>query len=160
MIKKILITCFVTILLVSINSITNNNYSAAQKEDNKIEFSNNYKSSLDKNLETLLSLINNERINNKLDPLEWNGNLYLSALKRSQEITIKWSQIRPDNTPYYTINNLIKTEIIVKGYQKPEQIFDIIISKHKDILLNKNHQIIGISYYIYNKEFYWSFEIG
>lgn len=164
MLKKCIITCCVVLMLFASNSKLEYNSSAAENEEVSIEFTQKVPESapVSEHLKVMLDLVNKERIENNLEPLKWDGELYLAALTRAQEVSTNWSTTRPDGTPYFTISKLVKAENIVKGCKTPEEAITALINSevNKESILDKNKTIIGIALYIHNGEYYWVQELG
>lgn len=165
--KSIIICCAILMLFITSASSDKLEYKSSAMEPEEqvsFEFSESVSNSgpTSEHLKIMLNLINEERIANKLEPLEWNGELYLAALTRAQEVSVKWSPIRPDETLYSTVNELVKSENVVKGCKAPEEALEALMNSeiHRQKLLNKNTTIIGIALYVYNGEYYWVQELG
>ena len=101
-------------------------------------------------------LTNISRSNVGLKGLAWNKSLAEDATIRAKEIATKKSHIRPDGTPYYTIDNSIMAENIAYNYTSADQIVYAWLCSplHSANLLCASFNNIGVGMYVQNGNLY------
>lgn len=109
-------------------------------------------------------LVNDERINNKLDALNWNQNLESTSDVRSYEASINFSHTRPNGDPWYTVNSQIQGgENLAFGFNCAEEVMNGWMSSptHKDNILYEEFTKMSVSVYQDNNGvLYWAQEFS
>lgn len=87
--------------------------------DDSNETSNNEKNtsqiiSMDEEEQNMIDLINKTRMENGLNQLTFDPNLYSIAKIRANEITELFSHNRPNGEPFYTISNIVDGENLAR----------------------------------------------
>lgn len=98
-----------------------------------------------------------------LQPLEWNDDLEKCASIRAEEISEKFSHTRPNNEPWYTVNeNIMYAENLAKGYKDVDSCFDAWRKSetHNANIMDKELKSIGIYVTIKDNTYYWVQEFG
>ncbi|MCC8042756.1 MAG: CAP domain-containing protein [Oscillospiraceae bacterium] len=105
----------------------------------------------DKYVDKVIELVNAEREKYGLDPLTKDESLCASAEIRTGEIGEKFSHIRPDGTPCYTVIDISYTscaENIAHGQDNPESVVSAWMSSagHRGNILSSAYTKIGVAY--------------
>ena len=114
-------------------------------------------------IETLLSLINNERVKNGIAALTYDESLELCAYVRAKEIKTSFSHTRPNGTSCFTVldeyNYKYSTagENIAYGQETAEEVFNDWMNSqgHRENILSPSFTHIGMSRYV-NGSVYWA----
>lgn len=114
--------------------------------------------------EEVLSLVNEKRKEEGLDPLTWNKTLAKDASSRAKEISKKFSHTRPNGKEWYTLDEKnMYGENLGKNYTTAQDVFDAWMNSesHKENILWEEFTQIGIALYITkNGSYYWVQEFG
>jgi uncharacterized protein YkwD len=100
----------------------------------------------------ILKLVNKERSKRGLNPLVMDEELFNSAIKRANELTVVFAHTRPNGKSWNTINsNRVYGENILCGKSKPEEVVKLWMNSptHRANLLRADFKSIGIAY-LYN----------
>lgn len=109
-------------------------------------------------------LVNKERVKNGLAPLKMLPRLNKAAKIRADETTERWSHTRPDGRDAFTVINDVDLkwnaigENIACGQISPQNVVSAWMNSkdHKDNILNKNYQYIGVGVAVSNGRYYWT----
>lgn len=114
--------------------------------------------------EEVLSLVNEKRNEEGLDPLTWNKTLAKDASSRAKEISKKFSHTRPNGKEWYTLDEKnMYGENLGKNYTTAQDVFDAWMNSesHKENILWEEFTQIGIALYITKDgSYYWVQEFG
>ncbi len=118
----------------------------------------------------LLTLTNELRESEGLEPLEWDGSLAYCAAVRAEELPeLSYEQNaahqRPDGSPWYTVNeDIMYAENIAYGQTSAQEVFDAWVnsSGHYQNIMNSNFRTFGAAVYITDSGYgyYWIQEFG
>ena len=99
--------------------------------------------------QSMLDMINAERMIAGSDNLSWSTSLEASAKTRAEEITRLFSHTRPDGSSCFTINASARGENIAAGYSTASATFNQWMESpgHKANMLNASFTVVGISAY-------------
>ena len=107
----------------------------------------------------IFKAVNKERELIGLPVLTWNPRLTEYAEIRAKEITVKFAHKRPDNTPWYSLNEALDGENIGKGFKEdPEGVLKAWMESesHRANILDPKFATCGISVYVDEKgEWHW-----
>ena len=109
------------------------------------------------------NLVNEERAEAGLDPLEWDSNLETVANVRASEISHSFSHTRPNGRQWYTVNSKIQGgENLAYGFNTAEEVVEAWMNSptHRDNILYDEFTKVAISIYEDNGTCYWSQEYG
>lgn len=111
----------------------------------------------------LFEMVNQVRIDNGLQPLEWDDHLYITAAIRAEEATRHWSHTRPDGSKWSTASDSgdLKGENLAKGYGI-DDVTDAWMASptHKENILREEFRIGAIAYYDKDGFEYWAEHFG
>lgn len=111
-----------------------------------------------------LESVNKKRKEAGLKELIWDNNLENAATIRATESAILFSHTRPDNTPWYTVNDTIMYgENLAYGYNSADAVINAWLNSttHKENILCSDFKTMGISIYVSNNgTYYWAQEFG
>lgn len=107
-----------------------------------------------------ITIINGYRQANGLAALTFDSDITVATKLRAAEASVNFSHVRPDGTPWYTINNNIYGECLAKGFARAEDIISAWMNSptHKSEVLG-NYSNINVQIYTSaNGEYYWAAE--
>lgn len=107
-----------------------------------------------------ITIINGYRQANGLAVLTFDSGITVATKLRAAEASVNFSHIRPDGTPWYTINNNIYGECLAKGFERAEDIISAWMNSptHKSEVLGDYSNINVQIYTSANGEHYWAAE--
>ncbi|NLW88893.1 MAG: hypothetical protein GXY43_04115 [Clostridiaceae bacterium] len=110
--------------------------------------------------DAVITIVNEERAAEGLDPLSKNSNLTSSADVRSPEIVVCWnaSHTRPDGSAWYTAPpGMQLAENMAKGQSSASGVMSSWMSSagHRANIMNASYTKIGVSCYLYDGVYYW-----
>lgn len=111
--------------------------------------------------DAVFRLVNQERANAGLDPLERTPELDAGAQVRAEEIPTTFSHTRPNGESFYTVygveQNLYFGENIAYGYRGPQDVMQGWMNSagHRANILNSSYVGIGIGIYQSGDTLYW-----
>lgn len=111
----------------------------------------------------LFEMANQVRIENGVNPLEWDDRLYVSGAIRAEEATRVWSHTRPDGSKWLTVSDssVLNGENLARGYSIEEVIDAWLASEtHKENLLRAEFGRGAMVYYNDNGVEYWVHHFG
>ncbi len=114
--------------------------------------------SLDELADEIVALTNQIRVENGLNELTYTNRLTNDAAIRAEEIEIKWSHTRPNNTKWFTVDKAAMFgENLGRGYADAETVVQAWMDSpsHRDNLLFSDFKTIGVSIYIDDDGYYW-----
>lgn len=98
--------------------------------------------------ETVLMLVNEERVSNGLEPLSIDSDLQKAAQVRANEASVSYSHQRPDGSAFYTVSNKANGENLAKAYKYNtlNEVVDswMLSEGHKKNILWKTSTVTGI----------------
>lgn len=94
------------------NDESSNTYDSNEVSNNETNTSQT--TSMDEEEQTMINLINKTRIENGLNQLTFDPNLYSIAKTRANEITELFSHNRPNGEPFYTISKIVDGENLAR----------------------------------------------
>ena len=110
----------------------------------------------------VLNLINDERQQNGLCPLEWDSTLYNTAKIRAEEASHVWSHTRPDGTHWSVLSSELHGENLAKGYYEADETFDAWMASegHKANILRSEFTRGAVSFYEAENGWFWCLHFG
>ncbi|NLO62377.1 MAG: CAP domain-containing protein [Clostridiaceae bacterium] len=110
--------------------------------------------------DAVITLVNEERAAEGLDPLTKNSSLTSSANVRSPEIVVCWNiqHTRPDGTPWYTAPpGAQMAENMAKGQTSAASVVSAWMNSdgHRKNIMSPGYTKIGVSCYLYEGVYYW-----
>ena len=110
--------------------------------------------------DAVITLVNEERAAEGLDPLTKNSSLTSSANVRSPEIVVCWnaSHTRPDGSAWYTAPpGAQMAENMAKGQASASSVVSAWMGSpgHRTNIMNADYTKIGVSCYLYDGVYYW-----
>lgn len=108
------------------------------------------------NVTEVFRIINEVRTANGVKALEYDYNLCMAAMKRSEELAIRFDHIRPDNSSCFTVLKdygykvfSSRGENIAYGYTTPKKVVDgwMASAGHRGRILDADYEKTGIGYY-------------
>lgn len=111
----------------------------------------------------ILELVNNERKNAGLDPLQMNLQLTEDANYRAAEISLYYSHTRPNGEDFYTAitsTGDYAGENIAAGYTTSQKVMSAWMDSegHRENILYPDYKSIGIGVYLINGTYYYTQE--
>ena len=114
--------------------------------------------SMDDLADEIVALTNKIRVENGLNELQYTSRLAKDASIRAEELEIKWSHTRPNNTKWFTVDQeAMYGENLGRGYADAETVVQAWMDSptHRDNLLFSDFKTIGVSIYIDDDGYYW-----
>lgn len=108
--------------------------------------------------QNMINLINQARIENGFNELDYDPELYKIASIRAEEITQTFSHNRPNGEPFYNISNIIDGENLSRfGAGDAQSSFNGFMSSndHRSNILHPAFNRIACVRLIYNDQVYW-----
>lgn len=110
-----------------------------------------------------LNLVNQQRTNNGLNPLQWDDSLAACAMIRATELPSFFSHTRPDGSDWYTLcPNIMYGENLAQGFNTAEGVLGGWMNStvHRENILNAGFVSCGIGLYESGGKWYWVQEFG
>ncbi|ETP73886.1 Cysteine-rich secretory protein family [Lachnospiraceae bacterium JC7] len=110
-----------------------------------------------------LNLVNQQRTNNGLTPLQWDDSLAACAMVRALELPSFFSHTRPDGSDWFTIcPNIMYGENLAQGYNSADGAVNgwMNSTMHRENILNAGFVSCGIGIYESGGKWYWVQEFG
>ncbi len=106
-------------------------------------------------IQQVVDLVNAERTNAGLNPLEKSAEVCVAADVRAHEIAASFSHTRPDGRRYRTvladngISSHFSGENIAGGYRSPSEVVNAWMGSegHRENIMNPDYTHIGVGYY-------------
>lgn len=108
-------------------------------------------------------MINAIRVQNGLNALEWDTELYSCTNIRAEEASRYWSHTRPDGSSWYTVNpSIFHGENLAYGYKTASSVVDGWMNStgHRENILNSRYTRGSLSLYKSDSNWYWCFGFG
>ena len=140
----------------SSNTSVNNNTINTSNQNNQESNNNSFEGTNDEYREALLELVNKYREKNGLNSLEENDYLNEMAQIRAEELSIRYSHLRPNGK--LISGNGINGEIIVDIVKTPRDAFFTWkgSKQHNELMLKNDYLTFGSGYYVdENGKSYW-----
>lgn len=110
-----------------------------------------------------LNLVNQQRANNGLNPLQWDDSLAACAMIRALELPSHFSHTRPDGSDWFTVcPNVMYGENLAQGYNSAEGAVGgwMNSTMHRENMMNAGFVSCGIGIYESGGKWYWVQEFG
>ena len=111
----------------------------------------------------MVDLINEQRSSRGLSKLTMDKELLNAAMTRSHEITVLYSNTRPNGKYYLTVNSDIEEEqIATLGYPVPAALVNYWVNQGGDSskILNSSYQSVGVGVCCIDDVYYWELCFG
>ena len=105
----------------------------------------------------VLEIVNRERKEAGLSPLELDEELQDAAMYRAAETVVLSDHIRPNGEEWYTVSDKMHGENLAVGYQSADEVMEAWMNSegHRNNILEQEFNSIGIGCFIYEGVYYW-----
>ena len=112
--------------------------------------------------EEVFNLINDIRIQEGLNALGWDPELYDVAQIRAEEASEYWSHTRPNGSEWYTVSKSVHGENLARKYLTPAETVEAWMNSegHRENILRENFDRCAVSLFVNENGYYWCCSFG